>query len=223
MTPSFRGRMATMLPGVRPIICRASSPTASTWLVDSSTATTDGSLTTMPLPRMKISTLAVPRSIPISRPNTVPPLSVRTVLGEVRKVLATCSTTSCGFLLFSTDSGASRAGVSRRPLLVPAVLAPGGLAAPDLPLGLVQDQNALHLASQVFADPGEPLRHVFMHRALADAENGGRLTHRRPSLDDVSADVDHPFPDVISHRSAPPPGVAKGYGRRRHNMSALST
>ena len=32
MTPSFIGRMAWMLPGVRPIISRASSPTATIWL-----------------------------------------------------------------------------------------------------------------------------------------------------------------------------------------------
>ena len=52
MTPSRKGRMASMLPGVRPTICLASSPTARTclrprlWLI----ATTDGSLRTMPRP-----------------------------------------------------------------------------------------------------------------------------------------------------------------------------
>jgi hypothetical protein len=43
------GRIAVMLPGVRPIISRASSPTATMWL-SSLTATTDGSRATMPLP-----------------------------------------------------------------------------------------------------------------------------------------------------------------------------
>ena len=55
MTPSLSGRMATMFPGVRPTIFFASAPTASTrrpprapasfW-----TATTEGSLQTMPSP-----------------------------------------------------------------------------------------------------------------------------------------------------------------------------
>jgi len=41
--------MAVMWPGVRPIISRASSPTA-TIMLSSLTATTDGSWMTMPLP-----------------------------------------------------------------------------------------------------------------------------------------------------------------------------
>ena len=55
MTPSFIGRMATMLPGVRPSISFASLPTASTFLPPRAscwTATTEGSLDTMPWPRM---------------------------------------------------------------------------------------------------------------------------------------------------------------------------
>ena len=51
MTPSLSGRIATMLPGVRPIIFLASAPTARMppvfWLI----ATTEGSLSTMPRPR----------------------------------------------------------------------------------------------------------------------------------------------------------------------------
>ena len=50
MTPSFIGRMATMLPGVRPIICFASSPTARTSPVSLFIATTDGSRSTIPRP-----------------------------------------------------------------------------------------------------------------------------------------------------------------------------
>ena len=54
MTPSFIGRMATMFPGVRPSISFASFPTASTFLPPRDaccTATTLGSLETMPMPR----------------------------------------------------------------------------------------------------------------------------------------------------------------------------
>ena len=48
MTPSARGRMATMFPGVRPIICFASLPTATIFSVLVFSATTDGSSSTMP-------------------------------------------------------------------------------------------------------------------------------------------------------------------------------
>ena len=56
MTPSFIGRIAVMLPGVRPSICFAASPTSwitrlpfgpPSWRI----ATTEGSFSTIPLPR----------------------------------------------------------------------------------------------------------------------------------------------------------------------------
>ena len=50
MTPSFIGRMATMLPGVRPSISFAAFPTASTLFVILLMATIEGSLTTIPRP-----------------------------------------------------------------------------------------------------------------------------------------------------------------------------
>jgi hypothetical protein len=51
MTPSRRGRMAIMFPGVFQSIRLASEPTAMTRLVPRSTATTEGSFMTIPLPR----------------------------------------------------------------------------------------------------------------------------------------------------------------------------
>ena len=68
MTPSLSGRMATMLPGVRPIIRLASMPTATICPVLVLSATTEGSLSTMPRPRTYTSVLAVPRSTAMSRP-----------------------------------------------------------------------------------------------------------------------------------------------------------
>ena len=50
ITPSFRGRMAEMEPGVRPITSLASLPTNLTVSVRISTATTEGSRMVMPLP-----------------------------------------------------------------------------------------------------------------------------------------------------------------------------
>src|SRR5579871_6598881 len=66
MTPSLIGRMATMLPGVRPSIRRASSPTARTLRLWVATATTEGSRSTIPLPFTYTRMLAVPRSTPMT-------------------------------------------------------------------------------------------------------------------------------------------------------------
>src|SRR5438105_14038843 len=68
MTPSFSGRMAWMWLGVRPIIRLASAPTARGRPSFTLTATTDGSLRTMPIRRTYTSVLAVPRSTAMSRP-----------------------------------------------------------------------------------------------------------------------------------------------------------
>src|SRR5687767_4288434 len=68
MTPSLRGRMAWMWLGVRPIIRLASRPTASGRPSLTLTATTEGSLRTMPRPRTYTRVLAVPRSTAMSRP-----------------------------------------------------------------------------------------------------------------------------------------------------------
>ena len=66
MTPSFIGRIATMLPGVRPIMPLASEPTAKTAPVSFRIATTDGSRSTIPFPFKCTKVLAVPKSIPMS-------------------------------------------------------------------------------------------------------------------------------------------------------------
>jgi len=50
ITPSFIGRIATMFPGVRPIISFASRPTARTLFVPRTMATTLGSRSTIPSP-----------------------------------------------------------------------------------------------------------------------------------------------------------------------------
>ena len=68
ITPSFSGRMAWMVPGVRPSIRLASMPTAWTSPVRESIATTLGSESTIPRPRTYTSVLAVPRSTAMSRP-----------------------------------------------------------------------------------------------------------------------------------------------------------
>ena len=51
ITPSFSGRMAEIVPGVRPSMRLASMPTAWTSPVRESIATTEGSDSTIPRPR----------------------------------------------------------------------------------------------------------------------------------------------------------------------------
>src|SRR5437764_6700045 len=68
MTPSLSGRMAWIVPGVRPSMRLASMPTACTSAVLASIATTDGSDRTIPRPRTYTSVFAVPRSTAMSRP-----------------------------------------------------------------------------------------------------------------------------------------------------------
>ena len=68
ITPSLKGLIALMLPGVLPSIVFASSPTAKTvfFPIFSAIATTDGSFKTTPWPFKTTRVLAVPRSIAIS-------------------------------------------------------------------------------------------------------------------------------------------------------------
>src|SRR5215204_5766241 len=72
ITPSFKGRMATILPGVRPSMLLAAPPTATTLSVLLSIATTEGSERTIPCPLTNTSVFAVPRSIATSLPNSPP-------------------------------------------------------------------------------------------------------------------------------------------------------
>ena len=74
ITPFFNGLMTLILPGVRPTILYASVPTATTLSLSVSTATTEGSFKTIPLPDTFIRTFAVPKSIPISLATLVPPV-----------------------------------------------------------------------------------------------------------------------------------------------------
>ena len=66
ITPSLSGRIAWISSGVRPSISLASLPTASTRPEPLSTATTEGSLRTMPRPRTYTNVFAVPRSMATS-------------------------------------------------------------------------------------------------------------------------------------------------------------
>src|SRR5215203_6141856 len=69
MTPFFRGWVATMWAGVRPIMLLAADPTATTLSVFMSIATTEGSESTTPQPLTNTNVFAVPKSMATSGAN----------------------------------------------------------------------------------------------------------------------------------------------------------
>jgi len=72
ITPFFKGCVATMFAGVRPIMLLAADPTAKTFSVFWSMATTEGSERTIPHPLTNTSVFPVPRSIATSGVNSPP-------------------------------------------------------------------------------------------------------------------------------------------------------
>src|SRR5579875_2527951 len=130
ITPSFNGRMATMLPGVRPSISLASRPTASISPFSLLMATMDGSLTMTPLPFAYTSVLAVPRSmarseektlkserrlIPFKNPFLIPKAGPRLSLFDHNRFAngfgITCPVLGCNSDLVRTFSGKRRSKV----------------------------------------------------------------------------------------------------------------
>ncbi len=104
ITPSFSGLTATMLPGVRPIMRLASTPTATTWPLLVLSATTLGSLRTIPRPRTYTRVFAVPRSTAMSRPRNVNALliGVRPTLPIIRRAEPVASLSDKHWIMRST-------------------------------------------------------------------------------------------------------------------------
>ena len=67
----------------------------------------------------------------------------------------------------------------------PFVLFPGGQAAPDVSLGLVDLQHHLHLLIQGPVEGGQPLGQVLVYRGFAQAEFLGGTAHRALLFDDL--------------------------------------
>src|ERR1051326_7038842 len=172
MTPSFRGRIALMLPGVRPSIFFASAPTATTRRPprDSScTATTEGSLQTIPSPFTYMRVFAVPRSIARSfeksprmesriiarRPALLPPAPT----GRRSKVLAERSARGNGNL-------SAAAGLQSRRRFVSLARRPGNAPLFAQVLQLVRHQDPLQR-------PRPPLRRVGGGRGAGRARRRG--------------------------------------------------
>src|SRR5947208_16347183 len=91
---------------------RASEPTACTWPVSSENATTDGSKSTIPRPRMKTSVFAVPRSTARSRPPKDP--RRRTVRTLDEREAAGAASLRWGGVLLLGGAGLVVADVVRR-------------------------------------------------------------------------------------------------------------
>src|SRR4030081_1445199 len=108
ITPSLRGRMATISAGVRPSIFRASVPTERTTLLGFDIATTEGSLRTMPWPRTCTSVLAVPRSIPMSEDQSPRTESITLILDSWRGVRATFGNSFSRGVEVSREAASSR-------------------------------------------------------------------------------------------------------------------
>src|SRR5215217_5137625 len=97
MTPFFKGWVATMWAGVRPIMLLAAEPTATTLSVFMSMATTEGSESTTPQPLTNTNVFAVPKSMATSGANNrlnipifatwFPTLHLRKGLADPRKPL----------------------------------------------------------------------------------------------------------------------------------------
>ena len=159
MTPSFIGRMAMMLAGVRPSISFASLPTASTRPVLWLTAMIDGSHSTMPLPFAYTSVVAVPRPIARSFENRL-----STDLGLQAIVAPTCAS-------FLSQSLSRTAGSCKIPR--DNTLRTGLILGPCLPKvkSLTLDRN--------------PFQHLCLHteaRTRHRARFNGPSA-RRPALD----------------------------------------
>src|SRR3954468_18779661 len=98
MTPSFSGRMAWIVPGVRPSIRLASMPTACTSEARASIAPPRCSENTIPPPRTYTSVFAVPRSTAMSRPPKPVRYEKKPIYrkGQTREARSGACTGTCG-------------------------------------------------------------------------------------------------------------------------------
>ncbi len=88
--------------------------------------------------------------------------------------------------------------------LYPLVLAAGGHAAPDMPLGLVLVQNGLHLPVQHPVTGGQTLRQILMYGGFADAELFGGGADGGPVLYQVQSQLSGSLLQVVSDNAPLP-------------------
>src|ERR1700729_920318 len=200
MTPSLSGRMATMLPGVRPIIRLASTPTATIWPLFVLRATTEGSFSTIPRPRTYTRVFAVPRSTAMSRPRNASALLIRNRTSQDDSAGCLCS-----------DAATVPPWTGSRPCAVhrPALRRLNEIREEDLnfPLGRFWRVRAVHdvlsnqqrmispdgarRGGQRVRRPGQRTKRLNHPRALSDQG------HQRPGGDEVDKRVKERFADVL--------------------------
>jgi len=92
--------------------------------------------------------------------------------------------------------------IEERAAFLWVVFAPGGCAAPQMPLGLVAGKHSSYLDEQPRADRAQPGRNIFMHSGFAQPKDGGGAAHGSAVLYDVFPQQDSP-PFRITFHAVP--------------------
>lgn len=85
-------------------------------------------------------------------------------------------------------------------LVLVQILLSGSQSAADMTLGFIHIQYLPRLLRQRRIHLGQPLRHVLMYRAFADAEGLGSLPHRGVVVDDIACYPNSSFFNIVFQR-----------------------
>ena len=88
-------------------------------------------------------------------------------------------------------------------LVLVQILLSGSQSAADMTLGFIHIQYLPRLLCQRRIHLGQPLRHVLMYRAFADAEGLGSLPHRGVVVDDIVGYPYSSFFNIVFQRKTP--------------------
>ena len=88
-------------------------------------------------------------------------------------------------------------------LMLVQILLPGSQSATDVPLGFVHIQHLPRLLRQRRIHLRQPLRHVLMYRAFADAKGLGGLPHCGVVVDDIVGYPYSSFFNIVFQRKTP--------------------
>ena len=88
-------------------------------------------------------------------------------------------------------------------LVLVQILLSGSQSAADMTLGFIHIQYLPRLLRQRRIHLGQPLRHILMYRAFADAEGLGSLPHRGVVVDDIARYPYSSFFNIVFQRKTP--------------------
>ena len=88
-------------------------------------------------------------------------------------------------------------------LVLVQILLSGSQSAPDMSFRLVDIQHLPRLFRQRRIHLRQPLRHILMYRAFADAEGLGSLPHRGVVVDDIVGYPYSSFFNIVFQRKTP--------------------